>query len=253
MALLPGRHVISERGDAPFCGYWAHEKREAANPLFADLRKAYDLAINSADAFAVFKKAHVDGGMYSEKGLREELHKYAAEQLPELMKNRLEATARTRREALARREAMAPVKIDRTDLFAELQRREIRDRFNAMPAKKREEAVRGDAPAELIDALLAAPAMSVNLPPSMLEMIRSKRLQTTYGAEADTINEVLEATDAVDRAYEAARDEIRHHLGLSKHEFDGIATQLEEPVVRRIRDELDRTPPAAEPFKPLEA
>jgi len=249
---LPGRHVISERGDAPFCGYWAHEKREAANPLFADLRKAYDLAINSADAFALVKTRHLESGLLSEKGVREELHKYAAELLPQLMKHRMDAIARTRQEALARREAMAPVKVDRTDVFAELQRREIRDRFNAMPAKKREEIIGRDPPADLVDALLSAPALSVNLPASMLDMIRAKRLEATYGPEVETIKEVLEATEAVDRAYAAARDEIRHHMGLGKHEFDGLATQWEEPVVRKINGELARNPPTATAFKPLE-
>jgi hypothetical protein len=248
--ILPGRFKFSEREEAPFVGYWRWSAHAALDPAFAKLRAAYDQAINSADAFKVFVDAHHMAGKLSKKGIAEEAIKYLRESgLPNVTKRRFNALAPVRRDIEARLAQMKPVEVDTTDMVGEMQRREIRDALRSMPEDKAIRLVERGEDEALIDAVLSAPPLLTGLPEGVRRMAIERRLDQRHGPERRALAELVAAAETVDRAYEAARDEMRVTAGMTLHDFKELTKAVEGPIRTELEAAFAKEPANPDPLQ----
>ncbi|WP_192247608.1 hypothetical protein [Mesorhizobium silamurunense] len=68
----------------------------------------------------------------------------------------------------------------------EMQRREVRERLNAMPKEKRIAAVHSLDPS-ILDAVLSAPRVLVDIPSDVLDMAESEMVKKLYGDEQSVL------------------------------------------------------------------
>jgi hypothetical protein len=230
-------------------GYWQFGDHEGKSKVFNNLRVAYDAAIYSAEAFQDHVGKLKAKGTLSEKGIKEAAVKYVTETgLRSIVRNKLDATAALRRDVAARVGKMAPVTIDKTDLFAELQRREVRDALRAMPEDKRISIIERGEDQVVIDALLSAPDMLIPLPKSVREMATSRRLDDLYGDERKVMRDALEAAELVERAFDAAKVELQVGSGMSLLEFQTAARPIEQAIIDEFKSKFEKLPVAERPI-----
>ncbi|RWK33784.1 MAG: hypothetical protein EOR40_19750 [Mesorhizobium sp.] len=179
--------------------------------------------------------------------MREAARKEGLEAVERIARNKMQATAALRRDIAARMATMKMVPIDRTDVVGEMQRRELREHFNSLTAPQRERAIDA-ADDAMLDALLSAPAVLVKAEPSLLERAATKRMEKRFGPEMAILNDLQQAVDTVERAYDAARDEIRHGLGLQSHEFEALAGPVEQPAIEQERAKVEKLPMNEQPI-----
>lgn len=243
---LTGKHNLSDRKGAPFVGYWQWSEAAKRSVIFSELHSYYEAAIVAADAFRAESASLKAGGKLTEKGIHESLLKRATKDLSELRTMQNKATAPLRRDIEARKARMVPVKIDRTDFVGEMQRREVRDRLMAMKAEDRHRAVLRTEDNVVIDAVLSAPRMLIDLPDSALNQLTERRLSERYGDELAVLNEIIDAADTVDRAFEAARDEMRHEAGIQPMDFVKLRNAVEQPIQAEWERGFGKTKPTPE-------
>jgi len=237
--MLTGKDRLSEKGK--WIGYWRHEPLHAKSSIFREMHSNYDAAIVGAAAFKSSAKDLRDAGKLTPKGIKEKLVERAVKDLSELKTLGVKATRPVRRDIDARLRQMKPVEISANDLAGELRRREIRDKLAAMPEAKRTALVTSTTDDAVLDAVLGASRLLVDLPDSVFEEVKRRRLEQRYGDEMRVLNAIGEAADTVDRAFEAARDEIRLTLGMQGHEFEAFAATVEAPIIERWKKGFETT------------
>lgn len=251
---LPGRFKIGERDNAPNVGYWLWDSHDKTDPTFAKLRAAYDTALESGTQFQEKSATLRKNDRLSEKGIAEALSRYVTDDgMPHLAQNKLKAVGAIRRDVAARLNKMVPVEIDKTDVVAEMQRREIRDALRTMPNEDRIKTIESNKHPEIINAVLSAPSFLSGVPDSVRKMAEDRILGEKYGDERKLLGETLEAAELVERAYDAARDELRHAAGLTPFEFDKLAQPIEQSAAEEYKKVLNRTPALESPVQDAEA
>lgn len=249
-----GKFRLSTRDDAPIIGPWEFQHYEAKDRNFAKLRAAYDAAIEAGTQFQQKAATLRKNDSLSEKGIKDQLRRYATEEgLPLVAKNKLQATATIRRDIAARAAKMVPVEIDKTDIVAEMQRREIREAFRQMKPEQQIRILEANKHPEVVNAVLAAPNFLTGVPESVRKMTEERALEAKYGDERKLLSELEAAAQLVERAHDAARDELRDTSGINEFEFDKLAQPIEQAAVEEFKKVLDKTPINGSPVKDVEA
>ena len=243
---FPGKARLSDRPGAPWVGHWFWTAASERAIAFKDLRKNYDAAIAAAEAFQAHAQALKAEGTLTEKGIKERLVERAVKDISELRTMQNKATAGLRRDVEARIKRMSPVNFDRKDVFGEMQRREIRDRLAAMKPEDRRAAVMKSTDPMVIDAILGAPELLVDLPKSTRDQITRARMEERHGSELLVLETLIEAADATDRAFEAAREELQHTAGMSPREYSELRKSVEEPIQEEWNAGFGKTAPNPE-------
>jgi hypothetical protein len=106
---------------------------------------------------------------------------------------------------------------------------------------------------EVVDAILAAPHFLTGVPDSIRKMTEERALEAKYGDERKLLSELEAAAQLVERAHDAARDELRETSGINKFEFDKLARPIEQAAAEDFRKILDRTPINEKPVQDAEA
>lgn len=169
-------------------------------------------------------KLKADTGL-SDVGRREKEAEFARG----LVKNLIELTKPLRRgqaEAAAKRAAMQPKPIDRSDIVGELQRRELREFVRSLPLEKRVEAVftLGD---EHLEAITSAPAILSGLPDDRYAKIVEIQREKQFGSQIRALESDDEDLTAVGSAGQMVRRNLQVASGLSDADFLALENTYE--------------------------
>jgi hypothetical protein len=122
------------------------------------------------------------------------------------------------------RKAFAPPAPDRSDLFAETQRRELRDHLWKLPAEQRLRAAMDD-PAKAEAVLLANPSLSgltthgEDGAPSQYDLVRDQYLQSKFGEQIRAVERREAVVEVISAAVEVASSQFRRESGLNEEEI----------------------------------
>lgn len=117
-----------------------------------------------------------------------------------------------------RRLALKPKEVDRSDLYAEMQRRELRDHLKTLPAEQRLRAAMDD-PA-ITEAVLNAPAALSGLSAEHLGLVRDGHMEKTFGPQLADIEKREAVLEVINSAVEIATAQFRRETGLAENEID---------------------------------
>jgi hypothetical protein len=115
------------------------------------------------------------------------------------------------------RHAMKPKEADRSDIYGEMQRAELRAFVRAMPPEERLRAVQSD-PAMTDAVLLAHPALS-GLSPEKYDLVKKDYAERTFGPQLRGLESREDVVDNLNAAVEVATRQFLTESGLTEAEI----------------------------------
>jgi hypothetical protein len=116
------------------------------------------------------------------------------------------------------RAALKPKEVDRTDIVAEMQRKELRDYLRSMPDGKKVGAAMENP--EIAEAAFHAHPMLSGLSGAQLEVIREGYLERQFGPQLREIKAREEVVEVLDAALEVAASQFLKETGLSEESLE---------------------------------
>ncbi len=133
---------------------------------------------------------------------------------------------RAKADISAKRAALQPKPIDRSDVVAELQRRELREFVRSLPFEKRLEAVFGLSDAHL-EAITSAPSILSGLPQDRYDKIVEMQREKQFGAQIRALEAHGEEHEAVESAAVMVRRDLQKATGLGANDFSALEKSFE--------------------------
>lgn len=173
---------------------------EAMAPLHRALRGPLDIVEESAR----LREQTIATGKYSPEGVREIVKRHLAGEPARILAEHARNIEAAKAGLTARRTDLGKPKIDRTDIFAEMQRQELRAALRSMPAVERTRLVLGGDPT-VIEAVLSAPPVLSGLNQMEMENVQKVAVATHHAQEVAAQEELSEAIAVAESAVNMAR------------------------------------------------
>jgi AcrR family transcriptional regulator len=183
----------------------------AATAAFAPMQRALHRSLGVVNETAELAERTTSTGKYSPAGVKEIMSEHIRNKVaPGLAEDR-RAIEAAKAQLAARRAEIGTPKIDRSDVFAELQRQEIRAAIRALPASDRFPLViSGDK--TVLEAVLSASPLLSGITPDRIAEARKMAVEANYPAEMaeiETIDEAIAvATSILEMAEMAVADTV---------------------------------------------
>ena len=127
--------------------------------------------------------------------------------------------------AKVRRQGLGPKPIDRTDLFAELQRQEKRAFLSKQDGATRAHLAMFDP--DFTEAVLHAPAAMSGLKPDVLSKVRQTYIETHFTGDLREIGEVEDAYSVAATANSLLRLHLQQASEMHPHQFEALMKPIE--------------------------
>jgi hypothetical protein len=200
--------------------------RFGANPHAAPLAKAAEKCLAIADLFAEQGKAIGLDANLSERGRAAALEiavKSAARDLREARRPIADAQERLSE----MRSRVKPTSFDKSDVASQLRHQEIRTYLRSLNTKEKVATVlEGDA--DILDAVLAAPAALSSMPPEIYASAKAAREQQLNGPLLAEITEFDAVIEEAAAAAGVARGALKATLNVEDATFERLVAPIEK-------------------------
>jgi hypothetical protein len=180
-------------------------------------------------------------GKFTARGLAQErIAKLKAGVVSKMRQDRL-LIDRTAQELKQRRATLKRPVLDRTDVVAALDRREIRDRVQSLPlSEQRKILFDKDCDSRILDAILDMPKVLSGIPDEIFHIVEAARLEQLFAPALREIEEMEAVVAEATAAAEVARNDQRSASGLEPRQFERAVESIERkislPWLKRTKD-----------------
>lgn len=179
----------------------------SVNEALAPLHRATRGPLDLVEEAGRLREQTVATGKYSKDGINDIVKRHLAGEPARILAEHARNIENAKASLAERRANLGKPKIDRTDVFAELQRQELRAALRGMPAADRTRLALGGDPAVIEAVLSAAPALS-GLNPNEIAMVQKIAVETHHAKESTDLDEMNDAIAVAEAVVTMARTTI---------------------------------------------